>query len=252
LQLPQRINSLNSQQFNGFPNLRLDNSLNITADIGNLHVNNNLDFANGNLILNNVDVTVGRQGTGTITGFSQRNFIVTGSAMVGGGLVRNTAGVPISLDFPIGTNLGSYTPLTIKYSGLPQSIKFRVADNLYNKLNFPEYVNKTQIIFELSKLLEYSIYLHRTCKVVTQSDTQNKSPAVFSRSNCDVYYEFKVSHDLALLIQTISKDKITIQQAIFNMNLDSNAQSQFVKTLLPEIKSLYERGHIYVLLPEEK
>jgi len=146
LQLPQRINSLNSQPFNGFPNVRLDNVLNVTADLGNLHINNNLDFVNGNLILNNVDVNVGLQGTGTLTGFSQRNFIITGSAMTGGGLVRNTAGVPMTLDFPIGTSLGSYTPLTINYTGIPQSIKFRVADNLYNKLNFPEYVNKTWIM----------------------------------------------------------------------------------------------------------
>jgi hypothetical protein len=68
LQVPQSISSVSSQPFNGFPNLRLDNSLNITADLDNLHVNTNLDFEKGNLILNNVDVNVERQGTGTITG----------------------------------------------------------------------------------------------------------------------------------------------------------------------------------------
>jgi hypothetical protein len=146
LQKAQRIRVVNSQPFVGFPNLRIDNALNVTADLGNLHVNTNLDFLKGNLILNNVDVNVGRQGTGTITGFSNKNFIVTGTAMTGGGLLRNTAGVAVSLDFPIGTDPANYTPVKINYTGIAQAIKFRVANNLYQKFNFPEYVNKTWIM----------------------------------------------------------------------------------------------------------
>ncbi len=146
LQRAQRINNINSQPFNGFPNLRLDNSLNVLSDIGNLHVNNNLDFRNGHLVLNGFDVNVGRPGTGTITGHSQTNFVVTGISMIGGSLVRNTIASSPALDFPIGTAIGSYTPLTVKYTGLPQTIKFRAADNVFNKLNFPEYVYKTWIM----------------------------------------------------------------------------------------------------------
>jgi len=144
--VPQRIRSINSLPFDGFPNIQIDNELNVVADIGNLHINNNLDFATGNLILNNVDLNIGLAGTGSITGYSHKNFIVTGTAMTGGGLVRNTAGTPMELVYPIGTDLVSYTPLTVNYTGLAQSIKFRVADNVYNKLNFPEYVNKTWIM----------------------------------------------------------------------------------------------------------
>ena len=142
----QRINSINPLPNNGFPNLRLDNILNVTLDLGNLHVNNNLDFRNGHLILNNFDLNVGRPGTGTITGFSQTNFIVTGPDMTGGSLIRSTNATSPALDFPIGTAIGSYTPLSIKYTGVPQIIKFRVADNVYNKLNFSEYVYKTWIM----------------------------------------------------------------------------------------------------------
>lgn len=144
--ITQRIKTIKPLPFNGFPNIQIDNVSNVIADIGNLHINNNLDFANGNLILNNVDLNIGLAGTGTITGYSHKNFIVTGSAMTGGGLIRNTAGTPIELVYPIGTDLTSYTPLTINYTGLAQSIRFRVADNLFNKLNFPEYVNKTWIM----------------------------------------------------------------------------------------------------------
>uniref|UniRef100_UPI0037C177A5 hypothetical protein n=1 Tax=Daejeonella sp. TaxID=2805397 RepID=UPI0037C177A5 len=144
--LSQRIRTIKSFPFNGFPNIQIDNASNVIADNGNLHINRNLHFANGNLILNNVDVNIGLAGTGTITGYSHKNFIVTGSAITGGGLIRNTAGTPMELVYPIGTALTSYTPLTINYTGIAQSIKFRVADNLYNKLNFPEYVNKTWIM----------------------------------------------------------------------------------------------------------
>lgn len=151
LNIPQRINSINSLPFNGFPNIRLSNSLNVTADIGNLHINNNLDFLNGHLILNNVDLTVGRAGTGTISGYSHTNFIVTGPGMTGGNLVRHLTANASAMEFPIGTAIGSYTPLSINYTGsVPQTLKFRVADQVYNKLNFPEYVYKTWMMSSIA------------------------------------------------------------------------------------------------------
>lgn len=143
LQTPQQIISINSLPFNGFPNIMLDNEMNVTVSTGNLHVNNNLDFSNGHMILANVDVNVGKPGTGTITNYSHTKFIVTGTDMTGGSLVRNVTGSPSSIDFPIGTGTGSYTPVSISYTGRPQTISFRVAENVYNKLNFPEYVDRT-------------------------------------------------------------------------------------------------------------
>ena len=143
----QRIVSVGSTPYNGFPNLRIDNPLNVTAETGNLHVNNNLDFVNGHLILNDIDVTVGHDSLGTITGYSNTNFIVTGRGMTGGSLKRSFTGSATSAThYPIGTSLGSYTPASIVYKGIPQNIKLRVADNVYNKMNFPEYVQKTWIL----------------------------------------------------------------------------------------------------------
>jgi gliding motility-associated-like protein len=229
LQLPQRINSLNSLPFNGFPNVRLDNSLNVTADLGNLHVNNNLDFVKGNLILNTVDVTIGRPGTGTITGFSQRNFIVTGSAMTGGRLVRNTAGVPITLDFPIGTNLGSYTPLTINYTGLPQSIKFRVADNLYNKLNFPEYVNKTWIMS--------TTVVDPSAKVdLTLQHNSSEEGIEYFRNRDQAYvtrYDLNLTGlwDVLPLVPTITPGSITQRTAVFNAYMNTRLNVATIKQI---------------------
>ena len=239
LQLPQRINNLNSQAFNGFPNLRLDNSLNITADLGNLHVNNNLNFAKGNLILNNVDINVGRQGTGTITGFSQRNFIVTGSTMTGGALVRNTGSVPISLDFPIGTNLDSYTPLTIKYSGLPQSIKFRVADNLYNKLNFPEYVNKTWIM--------KTTVVDPTAKVdLTLQHNSLEEGIVYYKNRDQAYvtrYDSNLTGlwDVLPLVPTITPGSITQRAAVFSAYMNTRLNVDAIKQIEYFSKSVIKR-----------
>ncbi len=144
--IPQQIVTISPQPNNGFPNLRLDNLQNVTVQTGMLHVNNNLDFRNGHLILNNVDVNVGRPGTGTLTGYSHTDFIVTGSGITGGSLIRKVTGTPSALVFPVGTAPGTYTPASVSYTGSTQTIKLRVADYVYKKLNFPEYVNKTWVV----------------------------------------------------------------------------------------------------------
>jgi len=239
LQLPQRINSMSLQPFNGFPNVRLDNALNVTADLGNLHINNNLDFVNGNLILNNVDVNVGRQGTGIITGFSHRNFIVTGSAMTGGGLVRNTAGVPMSLDFPIGTDLASYTPLSINYTGIPQSIKFRVADNLYNKLNFPEYVNKTWIMS--TTVIDASAKADLTLQHNSSEEGieyfRNRDQAYVTR------YDSKLTGlwDVLPPVPTVTPGTITLRAAVFGAYMNTRLNVATIKQIEYFSKSVIKK-----------
>ena len=94
-----------------------------------------------------MDVSVGHDGLGTITGFSRTNFIVTGTGFTGGSLERSfTGALTTPTDYPIGTTLASYTPAAIVYKGIAQNIKLRVANNLYNKPNFPEYLYKTWIL----------------------------------------------------------------------------------------------------------
>ncbi len=144
---PQRIITTDSQPYNGFPNLRIDNLQNVTVEDGNLHVNNNLDFVNGKIILSNVDINVGRNGLGTITGYGRNTYVVTGPAFTGGSLVRSfTGAATTSTDYPIGTSVTSYTPASVIYKGIPQNIKMRVGDNLYQKFNFSEYLTKTWIV----------------------------------------------------------------------------------------------------------
>jgi gliding motility-associated-like protein len=160
LQLPQRINSLNSQQFNGFPNLRLDNSLNITADIGNLHVN---------------------------------------------------------------------SLLTIKYSGLPQSIKFRVADNLYNKLNFPEYVNKTWIM--KTTVVDASA----TADLTLQHNSLEEGIEYF-RNRDQAYvtrYDSNITGlwDVLPLVPTITPGSITQRAEVFNAYMNTRLNVAAIKQI---------------------
>ena len=143
----QRIITTGSQPYNGFPNLRIDNLLNVTLETGNLHVNNILDFVNGRVILSNVDLNVGRDGLGTITGYDRTKYVVTGTAFTGGSLVRSFTGLAaIATDYPIGTSISSYTPASIIYKGIPQIVKMRVGENTYQKINFSEYLTKTWIV----------------------------------------------------------------------------------------------------------
>jgi len=217
--IPQRIRSINPLPFNGFPNIQVDNPLNLIVDLGNLHINRNLNFQSGNLILNNVDVKIGLAGTGSITGYSNKNFIVTGTSMIGGGLVRSTAGTPMELVYPIGTDLNSYTPLTVKYTGIPQSIKFRVANNLFNKLNFPEYVNKTWIM--KTSVLDPSAKLD----IILQHNSADEGIEYF-KNRGEAYvtrYDQQLVGlwDLVPTSPTISPGSITTRAAVFGAYMNT-------------------------------
>ena len=239
LQNPQRIISINSQPFNGFPNLRIDNALNVTAETGNLHVNNNLDFVRGHLILSNVDVNVGKSGTGTITGFSHINFIVTGAGMTGGNLVRNVTGIPSSIDFPIGTAIGSYTPLSISYTGRPQTLKFRVADNVYNKLNFPEYVNKTWIMTSTSPdpSAKADITIQHNSAEEGIEYFRNRSEAYVTRYDPNLTGLWDVLPPMA----TTSPGIITTRAAIFNAYMNTRLNVTAIKPIEYFSKSVIKK-----------
>ena len=135
-------NQTTVQPNNGFPNLTIANSGNVMLDGTNLIIRRNLNFENGNLILNSRNVVLPLNGT--ITGFSNSSFIVTGTGTNGGFLVRNSSGLQQpDLIFPIGTAVGSYTPASLNYRGAAQEIKVRVFDNVYDKAAFgiPDNVN---------------------------------------------------------------------------------------------------------------
>ncbi len=140
---PQFIeNQNNLQPNNGFPNVTISNSGDVMLEGTDLVIRKNLNFENGHLILNNRNAVLAS--SGTITGFDDKKFIVTGSGTNGGYLVRSSSGLQQpDLVFPIGTTVNSYTPASLNYKGAAQNIKVRVFENVYDKAAFgiPDNVN---------------------------------------------------------------------------------------------------------------
>ena len=132
----QYINTqINPSGNSGFPNINISNSSNVILEGSDFVVRNNLVFESGKVILNNRDVQILQNGT--INGYNQTRYFVTGSGVSGGSLVRKSTGLSQGqLIFPVGTSTGSYTPVSIDYSGIAQNIKVRVFENVYDKATF--------------------------------------------------------------------------------------------------------------------
>lgn len=114
----------------------------------------------------------------------------------------------------------------------------------------PEYVRKTKIGFEGEQFLDYFLIFHRSAKVLSPSDSAKQTNALLSRSNWTVNYEFEVSHDLGKIVEEFGKGSKSIGEAIDKLAIAPTDRDRKIKLLNNEIKSLYERGHVYVLLPE--
>jgi hypothetical protein len=93
-----------------------------------------LHFETGLLALNDNNLVVGINDPGTITGYTENRFVATGNTNKGGYLYRsNISGATGSIVFPIGTQAGSYAPISIMFNATaPQSLHARVFDIVYS------------------------------------------------------------------------------------------------------------------------
>ncbi|WP_343701487.1 T9SS type A sorting domain-containing protein [Chitinophaga sp.] len=133
-----------------FPNLEVNNRLGVLlADLSDLKVRNNLHFSSGHLFLNGWNLVVGDGRPGTITGYSEQSFVITGTGIAGGFLYREQVDASAGkVVFPIGTSISTYAPAVIEYAGAADDVRARVFDSVYqyaisgltNKLDF---ANKT-------------------------------------------------------------------------------------------------------------
>ncbi len=142
--------NVNSRLGATFPNFEVDNRLGILlADLSDMKVRNNLNFSTGHLFLNGWNLVVGNGNPGTITGYSEQSFIITGSSIAGGFLYRERVNAASGkVVFPIGSSPATYAPAAIEYEGAADDFRARVFDSVYqyaisglvNKLDF---TNKT-------------------------------------------------------------------------------------------------------------
>lgn len=133
-----------SRSGSSFPNLEVSNPNGIVlADLNDLKVRNNLQLSNGHVFLNGWNLMVGHNTPGTITGYSDQRFIVTGTDVTGGFLYRSkltsAAGQVI---FPVGTSANNYAPAGVVYEGATDDFRARVFDNVY------EYAVNGSLIFD--------------------------------------------------------------------------------------------------------
>lgn len=117
-----------------FPRLHLANSNGLyLEDLSDAKVRYQLQLDSGHFFLNGWNLVVGHRSPGSITGYSHRRFIVTGTQPGGGYLYRehlsNREG---EVAFPVGTAPGSYSPLTVHYDeATPADFHARVFDSVY-------------------------------------------------------------------------------------------------------------------------
>ena len=134
-----------------FPNLQIDNSKGIIL-IGSsdAQIRNSLDFKNGKLYVDGENLQIGNNDAGTITGYSDKNYIVTGEGADGGFLYRahvsNASGETV---FPVGADDINYTPAIIVYKGSAQdfrvrpiNMKFSNTDNIQTTWNIGKNSNE--------------------------------------------------------------------------------------------------------------
>lgn len=116
-----------------FPNLQLNNPAGLLLeDFSDLKIRNNLHFAGGRIYLNGWNLQVGDKTPGTITGYSNYRYVVTGKGIAGGLLYRaaitNASGKVV---FPVGTDDDSYSPAAVLITGAKDMIGARVYDSVF-------------------------------------------------------------------------------------------------------------------------
>ncbi|HVI44715.1 MAG TPA: T9SS type A sorting domain-containing protein [Chitinophaga sp.] len=142
--------SIASRTGASFPNLELDNSAGLLLDdFSDLKIRNNLHFTNGHIFLNGWNLQVGERSPGSITGYSDQRFVVTGPGVAGGALYRSGINeVSGKVVFPVGTIVGSYSPAAVQHTGIADNFSMRVYDSVYTMAAsgaaYPDsFVNKT-------------------------------------------------------------------------------------------------------------
>lgn len=116
-----------------FPNLSAGNTAGVYL-VSDLKVRHTLNLEDGQLFLNGNNLVVGNGSPGTINGYSDQRFVVTGPFASGGALYREALTQASGLVvFPIGTDPGSYAPLALqRHTTAPMTFHARVFDSVYS------------------------------------------------------------------------------------------------------------------------
>jgi len=115
-----------------FPNLTVANPYGIVLSAASTKIRRQLNFANGHIHAEDNILVVGDGNPGVISGYNENRFVVTGSSVAGGFLLREKISAADGwVTFPVGTSEGSYTPAAINsHSGVSDDFYARVNDSV--------------------------------------------------------------------------------------------------------------------------
>ena len=116
-----------------FPNLGAGTTSGLYL-VSDVKVRHTLHLEDGHLFLSYNNLVVGNGSPGTIDGYSDQRFVVTGALPTGGSLYREAlTGAAGLVVFPIGTDPDSYSPLALQsHTALPITFRARVFDSVYS------------------------------------------------------------------------------------------------------------------------
>jgi hypothetical protein len=120
-----------------FPNVDVNNPDGVIFyTLNDLKIRNTLSLSNGLVYLNGQNLMVGDTSSGTISGYSEKRFIVTGTETTGGFVYRSKLSSSAGqVMFPIGTTPTNYSPAMVQYEGAAEDFHARVFDRVYQYAN---------------------------------------------------------------------------------------------------------------------
>jgi len=140
-----------------FTNLTIENSAGVRLLSSSMKIRRWLNFVEGTLDVEDNILVVGDNNAGMITGYNDKNFVITpGTSANGGFLLRERLTMANGMVvFPVGTAAGHYTPAGLRVRNrLPDDFYVRVSDGVKRRLtdggDLSEWsVNKTWQIGQL-------------------------------------------------------------------------------------------------------
>ncbi|MBV8255510.1 MAG: T9SS type A sorting domain-containing protein [Chitinophaga sp.] len=122
------------RQGTSFPNMEVNNGKGVILDdLSDLKIRGTLHFTSGKIYLNGWNLVVGENGPGSITGYSDLRYVVTGNTFAGGYLYRNGINSAANkVVFPIGADDVSYSPGAVLLDGgATDNFGMRAFDSVY-------------------------------------------------------------------------------------------------------------------------
>ncbi|HTI07616.1 MAG TPA: T9SS type A sorting domain-containing protein [Puia sp.] len=140
-----------------FPNLSIANPWGVKLLSGSTKIRNELNFTEGNIYVNDNILVVGDRNPGTITGYNEDRFVVTGSSENASGFLlrEKLSRKEGQVVFPVGTADGLYTPAALNLlSRDPDDFYVRVFDGVKARLRDGQDLTPTSVnkVWQIGKL----------------------------------------------------------------------------------------------------